>query len=45
MICRYKMLIVNNDIEDCDNDYCDGNFNDDFEDYDDNHDTGDDKGT
>ena len=42
MICRWKIIIVNNDIEDCDNDYCDCNFNDDIEDYDE---TADDKGT
>ena len=45
MICRCKLLIVNNDIEECDNDYCDANFNDNIEDYDGNHDTGDNKGT
>ena len=35
MICRYRMFNFNHDIEDCE-----GHFDDDFEDYEDNHDTG-----
>ena len=35
MICRWRMLNVNHDIEDDE-----GHFDDDFEDHEDNHDTG-----